>query len=351
MATKIGLDIGSSAVRAVQLGTGGRGPLTVERIGQVLLPAGAVRDGEVAEPDLVVDALRQLWSRYKLKGRKVNLGLANQQVVVRQIDLPYLPEVELRASLPFQVQDHIPIPVEQAILDLHVLEHFQTEDGQQFSRILLVAAHRDMVQGFLDVLKRAKLGVQSVDLAPFALLRSLAATGVLDGQDGELLVDVGSSVTNIVVHRGGVPQFVRILLMGGNALTDALTNGLNVSREEAEELKAGLADGSLPQEQAEPAARLVADQAQRFVQEIRGSVDYYAAQAESVAIRRIILSGGASQLPHLADRLEQSLRMQVDHGHPMQELKIGQVGLEQDELVRAEPYLAVAVGLAAGAAE
>ncbi|MDP9405132.1 MAG: type IV pilus assembly protein PilM [Actinomycetota bacterium] len=350
--TAVGLDIGSNAVRAAQVSLGGRGPATLERLGQVLLPPGAVRDGEIVEADAVVQALSTLWSRYGFKGRKVTLGLANQQVVVRQIELPYLPEAELRQSLPFQVQDAIPIPVEQAILDFHTLEHYETDDGQRVSRLLLVAAQRAMVESMLDVVRRARLDPAGVDLDAFAMLRSLAPQGSLEGRDGELLIDIGAAVTNIVVHDGGVPRFVRILLMGGNAITEALVSALGLSYEAAEEtkLRIGMADefGFGPEQEA---GRLITERATRFVDEIRGSLDYYNAQSDSVAVRRVVVSGGASQLLNLRERLSEALRLPVDRGHPMQELKIGKVGVDADQLVEAEPYLAVAVGLALGAGQ
>ncbi|HWB70871.1 MAG TPA: type IV pilus assembly protein PilM [Egibacteraceae bacterium] len=348
MARTIGLDIGSSALRAVQVTTGGRGPAALERVGQVALPPGAVRDGEVAEPDAVVESLRALWSRFGFKGRQVALGVANQQVVVRQLDLPYLPESELRQSLGFQVQDAIPIPVEQAILDFHVLDTLETGEGQRISRIMLVAAQRQMIDAVLDVVGRARLEPVALDLQAFAVLRSLAPPGVLTGSQGELLVDVGAAVTNIVIHEGGVPRFVRILLMGGSAITDSLVGALGMSHEQAERAKAsiGLVAGDGGRDQA---TRLIAERAGSFVDELRGSLDYYQAQAEAVPVRRVVLTGGASQLPNLAERLSDALGLPVQRGHPMQELRIGKVGIGHDELVAAEPYLAVAIGLALGA--
>lgn len=348
MASFIGLDIGSSAVRAVQVSNGGRGPATLERLGQVLLPVGAVRDGEIVEPDAVVDALRTLWSRHGFKGRKVSLGVANQQVVVRQIDVPYLPDDELRQSLQLQVQEVIPIPLEQAILDFHTLEHFEAEDGQRMSRLLLVAAQRQMVEAFVDVVRRAKLKPISVDLDAFAILRSLAPVGVLDGAEAELLVEVGAGVTNLVVHAAGVPRFVRILVMGGNAITESLMGSDGLTYEEAEDVKtrARGADGTALVGNGR--VQVMTRCADRFVDEIRGSVDYYGAQDDAVAIRRVVLTGGASQLPDLAERLGQTLQLPVDGGHPLQELRIGKLGLSGEQLVEAQPYLAVATGLALG---
>ena len=348
--TSVGLDIGSSAVRAVQITAGGRGPATLDRIGQVLLPPGAVRDGELVDRDVVADAIRNLWQRYGLKGRRVHLGIANQQVVVRQIDLPYLADEELRRSLEFHAQDAIPIPIEQAILDFHTLEVFENEQGDRFSRILLVAAQRSMVDSIVEVVRAARLEPVGLDLDGFAMLRSLAPEGLLDERGGEMLIDVGASVTNIVVHEEGIPRFVRILLMGGGAITDALVTGMGVDYEEAEDLKArtGISDEYAMETDGE-AGGIITERALRFVDEIRGSLDYYSAQTDAVPVRRVIISGGASQLPNLRERLSETLRMPVDRGHPMQELKIGNVGLASEQLIEAEPYLAVAIGLALGA--
>jgi type IV pilus assembly protein PilM len=350
MATHIGLDIGTSAVRAVQVDVS-KGAATIARLGQVLLPHGAVRDGEIIDRDAVTDAIRTLWSEYKFKGRKVALGVANQQVVVRQVDLPYLPEDELRESLPFQVQEYIPIPIEQATLDCSVLEHFETAEGDRYSRVLVVAAQTDMVNSILAVVRAAKLEPVLLDLDAFALLRSLAPEEVLEDRAGELIVGIGSSVTNIIVHEQGIPRFVRVLLMGGNHITDGLLGASDLSFEEAEQAKAttGLAndDFSFGDDQS----RIITERANRFVDEIRGSLDYYLAQTDAISVQRAVVTGGGSRLTNLHDRLSAVLRIPVDVGHPFQHLEIGKVGLDEDQLGEAEHFLAVAVGLAKGAAE
>ena len=347
MGTTIGLDIGSSAVRAAQIKTG-RGIPTLERIGQVLLPPGAVRDGEIQDPDVVADAIRTLWSERKLSGRKAALGVANQQVVVRQMDLPYLPDDELRESLPFQVADAIPIPVDQAVLDFHTLEHFESDNGEKFSRVLLVAAQREMVDRILEVADKAKIEPVLLDLDAFAVLRCLAPERVVDDEGGELLLDIGSSVTNIVVHENGLPRFVRILLMGGRIITDSLVGALGMEPEEAEHAKAlhGI-DGDPDNE----AAKIIGERATRFVDEIRGSVDYYTAQADSVPLRRLVVTGGAGKLPGLAERLADQLRLELVEAQPMRDVQVGDLNVEREDLVEAQPFLAVAIGLALGAAE
>jgi type IV pilus assembly protein PilM len=347
----IGLDIGTSAVRAVQLSVSRRGGATLERVGQVALPPGAVRDGEVVEPETVAAAVQTLWRTFHFSGRKVALGLANQQVVVRQVDVPYMPEAELRRSLTLQAQDYVPIPIEQAVLDVHVLENIEQPDGSRISRVLLVAAQRGMVDAFLTVVRRARLEPVGLDLHAFALLRALGDQDVLDDGEGELLLDVGASVTNVVVHTGGVPRFVRILAVGGGAITDSLTGSLDMTPEEAEETKASIGiptDHLLALE--DERARIIGERASRFVEDIRNSVDYYRAQGAGVPITRAILTGGASQLPNLRERLTEALGVPVEYGRPLDKLKLGRLRLPREELDRAQPFLAVALGLALGAA-
>ncbi len=347
MASTIGLDIGSSAVRAVQL-SGGRGPVTLERLGQVMLPPGAVRDGEVVETEQVSEAIRLLWSQYGFKGRRVAVGVANQQVVVRQMDLPALPRDEMAESLPFQVQDFIPIPIDQAQLDFQVLREYQTEDGVAMQRVLVVAAATEMVQTVMTVLEQAKLTPLTLDLEAFALLRTLVDETTAQASDpsvGEMLVNVGATVTNIVVHSQAVPRFVRILLMGGNAITEALVNTTGMSWEQAEAAK------MQPNPQPGAESQLVSDRSERFIAEIRGSLDYYRAQNDAVQVGRLVLTGGGSMLPGLPERLAQAVRLPVDRGHPMQHLRIGKVPLTPEQLAEAEPFVGTAVGLAMGAME
>ncbi len=346
----VGLDIGTSGVRAAEL-TLGKGGATLERFGQVALPVGAVRDGEVVDAEAVAAAIKQLWAQAKFSSNKVVVGVANQRVVVRQVDLPWLPANELKKSLAFQVQDFIPMPVEQAILDFHPLEEFTNESGGRMLRVLLVAAARDMVDSALEAVQKAGLQPQMVDLTSFAVLRALVtmdSTG-LDSLHAEALVDVGANITNIVVHQGGVPRFVRILMMGGGDITDAIAERLGVPLDQAEAHKQeiGMASASGAVD-ANPAARAVESTGGAFVEEVRGSLDYFMAQPGAARIGRVVLSGGGSRLAGLADRLASATRLPVQSARPMSTLKLGKTGLTPDQLAYVEPMVTVPVGLAMG---
>lgn len=345
MPAAIGLDIGSSAVRAAQVGHGRRGSV-LERFGQVQLPVGAVADGEIGDPDIVVDALRQLWRSFRFSGRAVTLGLANQQVIVRRLELPYMTEEELRSSLPLQVDGAIPIAVDDAVLDFCMLgeTHGDGDDGQRQIRILLVAAQRHIVDELLDVVGRARLDVTGIDLDAFAVLRALTPPGLIGDGEGEMVVDVGGSLTDIVVHRNGTPHFVRTVLFGGETVTRGLMEDLQVDHDTAEELK--LLDG-LDLDERDEVAVHVRNQSQRLVDEIRGSVDYCAAQRDIPRVSRIVLTGGASQMSELPAQLADGLSLDIMTASPLDSLA-GVRDADDETLAAAAPFLSVAVGLAMG---
>jgi len=348
MVAAIGLDIGSSAVRAARIKQGRRGS-TLEQIGQVQLPAGAVRDGEIIEPDVVVNALKQLWRTFRLRNRKVALGLASQQVVVRRLDLPYMTEAELRSSLPLQVDGLIPIPVDQAVLDFCVIGEREGEDGARQIRILLVAAQRATVDELLAVVRRANLEPVAIDLDAFAALRSLAPPELFDTPVAEMLVDVGSTVTDLIVHQNGAPHFVRTVLFGGETITNGLMAELDIDHRTAEEVKSLGTNGAGEVADDGGAAELVRAYVQRLTDEIRGSIDYCTAQRDIPPIERIVLTGGSSKLPQLAEQLADGLNLDITTGSPLSSFERTKISLADEQLREAEPFLAVAVGLALGA--
>ena len=308
---RIGLDIGSTAVRAVELlGS----PPTVVRASQVALPAGAVESGEVRDPGAVSDALHKLWSEGGFKGRQVYLGVGNQRVVVREIR-PYLPEKELRSSLGFQVQEFIPMPVDDAVLDYHTIGEFE-QDDRKMLRMLLVAAQRSMVDLVVQAVSGARLEPLGIDLVPFALVRSVGASDpgldLEEGQVEEAIVDIGAHVTNIVVHGRGETRFVRILPSGGRDITVAIARSAGIEDDVAERLKRGqeVEDAPSPQQVRQAALQRAA----AFVDEVRSSLEFYTAQAKEVQIGRVKVTGGGSRLEGLFELMRQRIPVPVEPG-------------------------------------
>jgi type IV pilus assembly protein PilM len=344
-----GLDIGTFAVRAVELNLDSERP-TMTAFGQVALPRGAVVDGEVVDPAAVTEAIRQLWARGRFSVKQVRLGVSSPRVIVRQADLPAMTEDELRSAIHFEAQDLIPIPIEEALLDFSILgtppppDEDATEDARM--KVLLVAAPRDMVSQHLAAVEAAGLLVDAVDVVPLALFRAVPAFGT-GSAAAEAIVSVGAGLTTVVVREAGVPRFMRVLNRGTDDITDGLAQSLGVDHEMAEDFKrrsAGAGDVAT----AVRARTLVADGVTPLVEDIRGSLDFYLAQSDSGHIDRVMLTGGGVRTAGLTDRLAHAIGTDVEVADPLRWLKVGRTGLSEDELKDAVPLLVTPVGLALG---
>jgi len=389
--TRIGVDVGSTAVRVAEVAAG-EVPVIV-RAAQVPLPPGVVEAGEVRQPEVVAEALRELWSKAGVKSKQVHLGVGNQRVVVREVALPWLPEKELRDTLGFQVQEFIPMPADEAVLDFDPLGEMD-QGGRRMVRILLVAAHKPMVNALVEAALAAKLDPQGIDLTPFAVTRAVGAgdDGLdLDSSGDEAIIDIGAQVTSICVHDRGVIRFVRMLPSGGRDITLALASGLGVDDEMAERLKrgerfGGIADAvpavaapvdgapavplpppgdalpvdtpttdTLPIETPRGVPGVLADPADvrdlalaragSFVDEVRSSLEFYTAQMPNAQVGRVLVVGGGSRLDGLLELLQERLPVPVDRGRLFERAK-SEIELSAEASAEAEAVLAVAVGLA-----
>lgn len=342
--TRVGLDIGSSHVRAAEISVGGTPSLV--RVGQVPLPPGAVQRGEVRTPEAVAESIRELWRRGGFSAREVAIGVGNQRVVVREVTLPSLPDKELRESLPYQVQDLVPIPLDEAVLDYDKLEELEVE-GRQMARLLVVAAQREMLEAHIRAVTDARLEPIGVDLIPFCLVRSIGEYGGmgLDESEGggEAVVDVGADLTNICVHERGLPRFVRILPSGGQEVTRSIAGTLGISEEQAEIVQRG---GSIaPAVPDETAGEAVRSQAATLADEVRSSLDFYRAQTPTAQVSQLRVSGGGSKLPGFVEVLGERTGVPAQRGRPLAKFEVA-VALDPADLAEAEPLIAVAVGLA-----
>lgn len=342
--TRIGLDIGSTAVRAAEVNLGGTRP-SVVRAAQVPVPAGAVESGEVREPEVVGEAIRELWGRGGFKSKQVAMGVGNQRVVVREVALPWLPEKELRESLAYQVQEFIPISTEEAVLDFDPLGEFE-EEGRRMLRLLLVAAQRSMVNGLVETAQAGRLMPIGLDLSPFALVRAVGTSDEgldLETTGDEAVVDVGAHVTQICVHDRGVSRFVRILPSGGRDITLAVARELNVPEEAAEQLKRGEPVEGGPD--LEQVRRVATTRAASFVDEIRSSLEFYTAQVPGARVGKVLVTGGGSKLRGFVDIMRQRIPVPIEPGRLFEKVA-SQLQLSEAALAEAEPVLAVTVGLA-----
>jgi type IV pilus assembly protein PilM len=395
----LGLDVGTSAVRVVEVvhdragGRGRSGKLSsrgtppgpravVSRVGEVPLPPGAVRDGEVADPAAVGAAIAELWRQTGLRSRDVRVGLTGSRVVVRVIDMPAMPDEDMAGAVRFSAADHISIPLDEAVLDHAVLEPAPPGEpgGPPMVKVLVAAAHRSTLDGLLAAVTAGGLRAVAVDLVPFALVRALheppAADMPPEAEDGtippspvaaEAIVSIGAALTTVVVHEAGRPRFVRTVQAGGDMLTVAISEELGIDLEAAEaakrdahgagELGAETEFGGTPRtpgteivgtphtpgDLARRAARVVELRLANILGEIQSSLAYWVAQSER-PLRRIVLTGSGAKAGDIAGRLALLVGAPVESGVVQ--------GLEAPEAAAGPGEWAdhtVAAGLALGA--
>jgi type IV pilus assembly protein PilM len=305
-------------------------------------------------------------------------------VVVRVIEMPVMSKDDMGSAIRFQAQEHIPIPLDEAVLDFEPLDEVQRPDGN-IQRVLVVAAERGTIQPAIEALKLAKLDALTLELSAYPLVRVFGDKSLAGSQ---AIVDIGAGVTNIVVQERGKIRFTRILpVFGGDEFARVVTEALGVSRDEAETLKrrasallrtrdASLTrtraparasraatndelvtsdsgdvstqhtNGSTPAAQIEAAADAIEPALDRFVTEVRGSLDFYTSQPDAADLKSVVVTGGGSLMGGIVERLNASLGIPVTHGNPFDRAPIGKIKVSSEEMSVAEPFIGLAVGLA-----
>jgi type IV pilus assembly protein PilM len=301
---RIGLDIGSSAVRAAEVTMDG-GPGRVSRFAQVGLPVGAVVEGEVRDEGSVVAAIKRLWSEGGFGGRDVVVGISSQRSMVRQVEMPKMGAHELRSALRYEMGDLLPIPVEQAVFDFVELGPGRPKgDGGETTQVLLVVAQREIVMDHIRVVRRAGLKVRAVDSSPLALLRA-----VPPGSGGlEVVVSLGAQLVVVAVRQGTTPRFLRTVTRGDQSFAGA--------RQESVSALAAVPAAARPSGSSSATARL-----DPTVEEVRGSIEYFLAYAQGAQLEGMALTGGGAHGAGVAEQFARVLAMPV---------RIASIGLEYD---------------------
>jgi type IV pilus assembly protein PilM len=354
--TVVGLDIGSSGVRAAEFRVGRHRP-ALRKFAAVRLPEGAVRSGVVVDPPAVTATLRALWSQGKFSSKAVTIGIANEGVLVRQMDLDWMPPADFHKALHYQVAEALPVPVDEANLDYHLLEEIEASsdtkgESKRMNRILLVAAARDVVDGFVGAAQSAGLRVIRADLLPFALIRA-SSPGQADDAHPEAIVDIGAATTSVVVHQGGRPRFVRMIPgTGSNLITKALEEKYEWTWEEAERTKIVLGMPPVDREPDDapydhPAQQVIVEEAHKLVAEVGATLDFFLSSAtESEKLTKVLLAGAGSSLGGLAELFSAQLHVPVERLSPLNGIRVPR-RLVLDEVSTAQ--LSVSAGLCMGA--
>ncbi len=336
----VGLDIGTSAVRAAEIDTSKSTPVLLT-YGQVGLPPGSLVDGEIRDSTSVAEAIEKLWKNGQFTKSSVIVGIAGLRAITREIDLPFVPDDEVESAVRFHSEEVIPFPPEQTLLSSQILSDYTNDEGAKMRRVLVAAAHVDLVNGVIETVERAGLSVEGVDLTSSALVRAI---GDHDGSDQpEAIVSIGAGLSVVVVHQNGRPQFVRTIGSGGNITTAAISASLDIPIMDAEALKYRLGEDS---HQVQAAERIAQTSMLELVDEIRNSIQYFASLPGRLPVSQVLVTGGGSELFGLLDMLESQVRIPVHIRSSLERVDISKLGLSQEQMDTVAPVLSSPIGLA-----
>src|SRR5579884_423065 len=340
----VGLKIGGSQIAAARVNNNGVAELV--QLARMPLQSGIVVGGELRDPEALAGVLRTFFAEHKLPRRGVRLGIASSRIGVRIFEITGIQdERQFVNAVRFRAQEALPIPLDEAALDYRVLSEESNADGEPVRRVLLVVAHRDLVERYVEACRLAGIQLAGIDLEAFALLRSLAPPVQRDGS-ALVAVAIGHERTTLAVSDGRVCEFTRVLEWGGWAINVALARALDSTPAQVEEIKRNLSltggpapEGLTPQ-QAEAAVDAVRRSIESLARDLVSSLQYYQGQPGSLGIGEVMLTGGTAHLTGLAEELERLLGVGVRVGDPLHRLKVSGPVAENDL-----GSLAIAIGL------
>jgi len=338
----VGLDIGSCSVKAVELSVKSKG-IELQHMGIAKVPAEAIVQGAFLNSGAITDAIREAISSGGIKTKNVATAVSGHSVIVKKISLPTMSREELEESIRWEAEQYIPFDINEVNLDFQILDS-GADEGQM--DVLLVAAKKDLIDDYVQVITDAGLQPVVLDVCAFAVQNSFAANHNVSADEVVALVNVGSQVVNINIVANGIPAFTRDISTGGNAYTEEIQKALAVSWEEAERIKIGggtteESQDVVPQE-VEQAMRTVTD---TVIGEISRSLDFFAATAAESRISRVILSGGGCRVSGFQAAFQGKTNLPVERLNPLERM-LPSTRYEPDVLEDWGPSLGVGVGLA-----
>ena len=338
----VGLDIGSSAVKAVELKAAGK-TFKVVGFGSEPIPPDSIVDGAIIDGAAVSDAIRRLFDTRGIKTRDVVASLSGNAVIVKKITLPVMTEAELGESIYWEAEQYIPFDIQDVNLDYQILDRGDSADGKGTMDVLLVAAKKEKIADYTGVIAQAGRNAVVVDVDAFALQNAYEVNYGIDAGAVIVLLNAGASATNINILQGDQSVFTRDISIGGNAYTEALQRELNLPYETADALKRGTPVDGASYDDARPVLRAVTE---NVMLEIQKTFDFFKATASSDKIDRIILSGGASRAEAFTELLSERFEAPVEPFDPFKRVAFESRKFQVDASVDVAPTAAVAVGLA-----
>jgi type IV pilus assembly protein PilM len=343
----VGLKIGASQIAASRVVNNGSAKLV--QLARVPLEPGVVVAGEVRDVAALATALDRFFSDNKLPRRGIRLGIGTNRIGVRTVDIDGVDdERQLGNVVRFRAHEALSIPLDQAVLDYHVVSETVDESGAVSRRVLLAAAYKEPIDHYVEACRAAGLELSSIDVEAFALLRAVAPRNG-DAEDAStvasVVVSIGHDRSTLAISDGTVCDFMRVLDWGGSKLEAAIARELGLTMAEAADLKLELDLGGNAPDGDDPRAPFaraaVERELQTLARELVASLHFYQGQSGSLAISEVIVTGGTTRIPGLAEELERLTRVPVRIADPLAGVQVSNGLAERDDLAS----LAAAIGL------
>jgi type IV pilus assembly protein PilM len=342
----VGLKIGASQIAASRVVNNG-GPAKLVQLARVSLEPGVVVGGEVHDVKALATALDRFFVDNKLPRRGIRLGIGTNRIGVRTVDIEGVEdERQLGNVVRFRAHEALSIPLDQAVLDYHVVSETVDESGAVSHRVLLAAAYQEPIDHYVEACRAAGLELSGIDLEAFALLRAVAPRNG-DTADAptvaSVVLSIGHDRSTLAISDGTVCDFMRVLDWGGSKLDAAIAQELGLTRPEAAGLKLGLdlGDDARDDPRTARARAVVGRELQTLARELVASLHFYQGQPGSLAISEVFVTGGTTKLPGLAEELERLTRVPIRIADPLAGVQVSNGLAERDDLAS----LAAAIGL------
>jgi len=336
----VGLDIGSSAIKLVELKEK-KGEYQLVRLGLEPLSPEAIVDGSIMDSSLVVDAIHKLNDEAKVKISQYATSLSGHSVIIKKIQLPPMSRDELDESIQWEAEQYIPFDINDVRMDYVVLS--ENEPGVEQMEVLLVAVKRDKVNDYQSVISQTGKSPALIDIDVFAIQNAYEINYDLDPLKVVALINMGAGVTNINILARGNTVFWRDITFGGNQFSDALQREFNLSFEQAEGLKRGETVGRYTMAEARPILDAVSEE---MASEIQKTFDFFSATSSEGPVEELVLSGGCSLTPNLQQVLRDRFGVPTELMNPLRRVHFKEGDFDGEWLQSIAPRLAVSVGLA-----
>src|SRR2546426_98707 len=335
----VGLDIGSSSLKAVEL-MKFKKSYQLSGFAYEALSPDAVVDGAIMDSPGIAETIKKSFLAAKFKAQAVATGVSGHSVIVKRVMIPAATADEVEASIQFDAEQYIPFDIAEVNLDYQIVGRGATasEDGME---VVLVAAKKDKIQNHTNVITRAGRTPEVVDIDAFALQNAFEANYTVDSRAPIALLNIGASLMNINITKGGMPLFIRDVSVGGNQYTDILQKELQLNFQEAEDLKLGRSGGS----EVEMVQPLLESITEMLIMEVQKTFDFFRETYPSETISRVLISGGTARMMGLAEKIQETFGYPTEILDPFRSITLGPK-VDAEQVTSLGPALAVAVGLA-----